>query len=494
MKSVPPWRVVAVGAVTWCIGACSSSGSAGPASSPDAGGGGGGGGTGSSAKLRILDPVPDHALRPSDDPTSIVRRTFSVALTRDASVVVGRSEIFVLADGSAGSQGEEVFRWTEATGTVGLGFLSGGPSEPREAISRPTLVSADGSIVIGESVGAGGLSLFRWTAASGMTALGALNGTDTVALEAMSRDGSVAVGSVHHDLDIEAARWTPSQGFVPMGKLPGDTASEAKFVSEDGSIAFGSSSSDAAQHAVRFTASGIASLGQLPGRESCGIGSAGVAPDGSVVVGACRSMAGPNESFLWSESLGMISLGAIAGHGTNGAMNVSSNGATVAGISVDANDHSIAFGWTKSTGMVPLLLPGHVSSFPYGISADGSTIVLTSTDTLNRTTAVRWTAASGLVELVPLAGDDVAAMRSVSADGSIVAGWSANDPAKPAHAVYWDAQNRLHSIASELSAAGVDLQGYELSAASILSNDGAKIFHGVALGPAGLREWIAWLP
>ena len=60
------------------------------------------------------------------------------------------------------ASGTEAFRWTEATGMVGLGDLPGG-----DFYSTAYGVSADGSVVVGRGRSASGVEAFRWTEATG---------------------------------------------------------------------------------------------------------------------------------------------------------------------------------------------------------------------------------------------------------------------------------------------------------------------------------------
>ncbi len=91
------------------------------------------------------------------------------ACSADGSVIVGRSM------NTSGNQ--EAFRWTEETGPVGLGDLAGG-----DCASSAEAVSADGSVVVGQSnVGHDELGrllreVFRWTEETGMVGLGFYGG------------------------------------------------------------------------------------------------------------------------------------------------------------------------------------------------------------------------------------------------------------------------------------------------------------------------------
>src|SRR5678815_4825767 len=106
---------------------------------------------------------------------------------------------------------------------VGLGDLPGGTFN-----SRAWGVSADGSIIVGESSSAdsgANVEAFRWTS-SGMTGLGDLSGGafHSVAY-AISSDGNVIAGySVPASGYHAAFRWTATNGMTALGALPCDTS------------------------------------------------------------------------------------------------------------------------------------------------------------------------------------------------------------------------------------------------------------------------------
>ncbi len=85
--------------------------------------------------------------------------SFALGVSNDGSTVVGESQ---------SSFGPEAFRWTSATGMLGLGILPGG------TLSRAKAVSSNGSIVVGESASASTHfgEAFRWSDMDGMLALG----------------------------------------------------------------------------------------------------------------------------------------------------------------------------------------------------------------------------------------------------------------------------------------------------------------------------------
>src|SRR5262249_31941484 len=80
------------------------------------------------------------------------------------TVVVGFSN-------DASGHGFKAFRWTAASGMVGLGFLPGGDE------STASGAKAEGTVVVGQAGEASGQhQAYRWTAASGMVGLGFLPG------------------------------------------------------------------------------------------------------------------------------------------------------------------------------------------------------------------------------------------------------------------------------------------------------------------------------
>ena len=97
----------------------------------------------------------------------------------------------------------EAFRWTQAGGMVGLGFLRQG------TYSLALDASGDGSVVIGYSgIGFGRLSAFRW-AGGFMDSLGYLPG-DSLYSEGygISPGGTSIVGISYTGSHREAFRWT----------------------------------------------------------------------------------------------------------------------------------------------------------------------------------------------------------------------------------------------------------------------------------------------
>ncbi len=213
----------------------------------------------------------------------------------DGSVIVGRGYI----NGQSAA-----LRWTQSEGIVSLGELPAG-SQMHVALG----ISADGSVIVGECLSSNGREAFRWTAEQGMVGLGDLpGGTFLSSADAISADGSVAVGRSISDLGWEASSWQQGDAPIGLGILDGGyTTSYARAVSADGSVIVGNCYLDGIYQAFRWTAQGgMVGLGDLPG----GVFSSkalGVSADGSIVVGRGTTAAGIRP-FIWDEVNGVRDL------------------------------------------------------------------------------------------------------------------------------------------------------------------------------------------
>ena len=255
----------------------------------------------------------------------------------------------------------EAFHWNTATGAVGLGDLIGD-----EFQSESFGVSADGSVVVGTATAAGAepgqgsrhLEAFRWTAATGMVGLGDLQGGNYWSdARGVSADGSVVVGwSYNASFEQEAMRWTSATGMVGLGYLPklefpGASAAD---VSDDGSVVVGNSGTDTGTEAVLWTsAGGMMGLGYIPGLEAESR-AYGVSADGSVVVGQSQAdnNSATSEAFVWTQANGMQRLrDVLIANGVTGldnwelreASDISADGQWVVGDGINPSGQREAF-------------------------------------------------------------------------------------------------------------------------------------------------------
>jgi len=310
-------------------------------------------------------------------------KSHAYAVSADGSTVVGESE---------SRFGLEAFRWTQAGGMVGLGYLSN--LYPQ---SHAYGVSADGSVVVGVSkvsigTGTAGFEAFRWTQAGGMLGLGNFQQTNFESRAfGVSDDGSVVAGYGKRKAGtgtsyFEAARWTNGGTVIEgLGDLPlGSTQSRAYGISGDGAVVVGQGTGASGLEAFMWTPSdGMVGLGDLAGGSSESIANA-TCTDGSVIVGYGNSVLGV-EAFMWMDGDGMVGLGDLDGGGFESVANaVSSAGDVVVGYGTSASGTE-AFLWREASGMrslqtyleddLGLDLTGWTLTSAEGISANGGTIV-----------------------------------------------------------------------------------------------------------------------
>jgi probable HAF family extracellular repeat protein len=293
--------------------------------------------------------------------------------------------------------------------------LQNTPCSPHFArfASTASGVNADGTVVVGTSVA---LPLphqpprseaFRWTAASGMVGLGHLPGSIESLARGVNADGTVVVGtSVALPLPssrTEAFRWTAASGMVGLDFLPGGNFSEARGVNADGTVVVGSSSGQA----FRWVNGTMTGLGFLPGGSSSSslvqgssasqpenppvMGAAGVNANGKVVVGSSSGQA-----FCWVNGT-MTGLDFLPGGNFSEALGVNANGKVVVGEARDASGQSQAFRWTAATRMQSVLtllqaagvvtMAGWQLRSANGVSADGTVIVGDGVDPLGNAQA-----------------------------------------------------------------------------------------------------------
>jgi probable HAF family extracellular repeat protein len=205
--------------------------------------------------------------------------SFGIAMSANTNVVAG-----IAYDSMSNRQ---AFRWTQATGMTGLGFL------PGYTASAATGISADGTTIIG-TVSDQNFTILQamyWTQATGMVGIGSLPtapGQHSFA-NAVSANGSVIVGSAVADgaLNTHAFRWTQATGMQDLGTLPGGAYSYAVAVSADGSIVAGGSSGTGGGnfgYAFRWTqATGMQKLSDL-------LAARGISPGPGMVLGAAAYM------------------------------------------------------------------------------------------------------------------------------------------------------------------------------------------------------------
>ncbi|WP_127812237.1 autotransporter domain-containing protein [Bordetella avium] len=236
----------------------------------------------------------------------------ATAVSADGSTVVGRADY----DRTAGGTGSHAFRWTSA-GMKSLGDLT----TNQQGASYARAVSADGSIVVGEStydqVGGGGARYhaFRWANAI-MQSLGDFTADQQGEsyATAISADGSIVVGKASYDLTAggrssHAFRWT-SAGMQSLGDLTTDQQgySDATAISADGSTVVGVAdynltAGGVGRHAFRWTRAGMQDLGDFTTDQQGYSDARAVSADGRTVVGTAANDAGTLRAFIYRTTM-----------------------------------------------------------------------------------------------------------------------------------------------------------------------------------------------
>jgi uncharacterized repeat protein (TIGR02543 family) len=294
--------------------------------------------------------------------------------------------------------------------------------------------------------------------------LGTLPGQTNSIGACISPDGQVACAVSGSPLTTPF-RWTTQGGAQSLGYLSGGTFSYPTGVNSNGSVIVGWGNINASQNrAFRWTqANGMQSLGLLLGGTNSY--ASGVNSDGTVIVGIGDTTSG-TRAFRWTQAGGLQDLGSL---GTNSyATAVSANGSIVVG-----NSDQKAFKWTQSSGMQNLgALPGNTSSSARDISADGSVIVGYS-QLSTTSTPVRWTLSGGIQSLGRLdTSHNQAHASAVSADGSIIVGSSGSSGF---NAFLWTETEGIKDLKTHLESLGLDLTMWRLTDAIGISDDGDTI-------------------
>jgi probable HAF family extracellular repeat protein len=338
-------------------------------------------------------------------------------------------------------------------------------------------------------MGGGGVVSAPAGGAASFTELGHLGIGDASYATDVSADGSVVVGYSEYDTtsNHEAFRWTAATGMVALGGLGGVPLDSRAFaVSADGTVIAGED-----QETFRWTEpGGLTSIGTL-GNWCSGMGMSG---DGNVIVGVCQIGMG-RESFRWSQATGIVSIGALGVSPIDSfASDASADGTVFSGQSMMGTNFEVeAFRWTQADGMVGLGdLPGGLFyALGMGISGDGSTIVGEAISDIGWE-AFRWTEAGGLQSLDPNAAAFASSFaHGVSADGAIIVGSAGH----VGGACLWTERHGFVGIQDILvNEHGLDLTGWILHTAEAISDDKRTIV-GYGTNPAGnLEAWVARMP
>lgn len=165
--------------------------------------------------LEILGTLPGYA------------SSESLGISGNGEVVVGRNTPMGSDDFG------QAFRWTSATGMVGLGFL-----QPGQLYSEATAVSRDGSTIVGSVRQTSGFNqAFMWREGTGMVGLAGLSTTNSGRAFGVNYNGTRIVGDSG---DIRTATMWVNGVPMTLGAVPGFIRSQANGVNDAGTVVVGS--------------------------------------------------------------------------------------------------------------------------------------------------------------------------------------------------------------------------------------------------------------
>lgn len=309
----------------------------------------------------------------------------------------------------------------------GLGDLPGGTFH-----SSANGVSADGSVVVGESLVAD-LEPFIWTSGGGMVGLGVAGYA-----AAVSGDGNTVVGAYATAGHTEAFRWTSGGGVVGLG-VGGYVNSWAHAVSSDGSVTVGHVAGAGTSNAFRWTeGAGMELLGWFSSGGTPQSIATGVSDTGTIVGYAGRLGGGAEAFYLTPSSVALEGLGHLAGGNISRAAAITPDGQFIVGTSNDVADVFQPVRWTLGAGGYAIeslgLLGGWDNADALSVSADGAIVVGQAQTSGGQFQAFRWSSDSGMQKLqdwLASSGVNVGAWKleaanAISADGNTIVGYGTN--------------------------------------------------------------------
>lgn len=361
--------------------------------------------------------------------------------------------------------------------------------DPVIGITYKTGISADGSVIVGETLGAPQTRIVRWTKEAGASDLGTIAGYDpNLYFSAMNTDGSTIVGyGIDNFGNQNLIRWTSAGGLEDLGALNGGSM-EASAISNNGGVIVGSSDLGPYHDAWRWTAAhGLERLDTLTGNNNDNYAT-GVSGDGSTIIGRGYNSSLDYEAWYWTEANGTQTLGSLGGDDSSAAA-ISWDGSVIAGIARDGNGTYQVYRWTQSNGMQSIgdLGGGIYGSHNFGAMTSDGRVIIGNSDNGTYNEAFRWTVDGGMQGLGALASNNpFSSADAMSADGSVIAGISDGGAGLGYTYFRWTEETGMRSLVDILTDGGIDLSGWDFSYVDpqvFVTADGTKIigsadYHG----------------
>jgi uncharacterized membrane protein len=251
------------------------------------------------------------------------------------------------------------------------------------ASSVGNAINADGTVIVGQVVsvvGGAPQKAFRWTQATGMVGL-ASSGTGSETANSVTGDGLTVVGTTDRFVSGGAPfRWTSATGMESMTAAVSATAVSAYRISGDGSTVIGVGSDPSGYVGVRWSGGAAGQVLSFP-LGFVGTNPLAVTSNGSTIFGVFTAQAGPDTPFEWTQSTGAVILSQSV-LGVWGLCDVSGDGSILVG---RGDSTQGGFIWELPNGQPRLLteiltaegasLNGLTEITPLAISDDGNVVV-----------------------------------------------------------------------------------------------------------------------
>ncbi len=192
-------------------------------------------------RAATVQSVGSDDIESVNDPDVDLASSESFAASYDGQWIAGSTRVAIDGNIYGRSFYDQAWLWSEAGGTVWLGYLAEAGLAIRQ--SEALAISADGSALVGYSNASaeGGLEAFRWSATTGMIGLGDFaGGTVNSRAYDISASGNAIVGYGESESGMEAALWLDGGGIQNLGVTEGGHRMEiANATSQDGAIIVG---------------------------------------------------------------------------------------------------------------------------------------------------------------------------------------------------------------------------------------------------------------
>lgn len=351
------------------------------------------------------------------------------------------------------------------------------------------------------ATGAATLALVSLPATAGptyaLTDLGVLDGYTQSFSYGLSDNGHFVVGWLQNDSGTRGFRWSASGGMELLALGSGVTATRAFGVNDSGVVAGESVQSPTQRVATLWGAAGApAALGTLASGSDPNASSVAFGVNNAGTAAGWSDSAAGTRAFVWAPATGMESLGALPGGTQTRAYSINAGGDIVGWGTSPAGDRGfVATPGLTSVGALSADATSRTRA--YGNSNANGWLTGDAHDPVSGDTAFLWSPASPLVALGRLPGASGSFGADVNSDG-VAVGWNEGG-AGGERAFLWTQQDGM----VDFNTAVVGASGWQVQRARSINDLGQVVanamnadgqIHAVLLSPVPEpATWALWL-